>query len=243
MDATSIACIQDENGILYFYDLVKGKIKNLSYFYQDGDYEGIARAGKTIYILRSDGNLFEVTGYESETAKTQYHSTGITAENNEGLCFDQNADRLLLGPKVEVKEKSENKNKRFIFAFDLKSNKLNKTPAFIFDLKAIKKFVLTNHIKVPMKNSKKGDKKEPEIEFRISALGINPLTKKLFVLSGMEHMLFVFDLKGNIEYAERLDHDIYNQPEGITFLNNGDMLISNESTNKKPTIVRCNYLK
>jgi len=62
-------------------------------------------------------------------------------------------------------------------------------------------------------------------------------------LSGMEHLLMVFNLHGKIEYMEKLDHDIYNQPEGLTFLNNGDMLISNESKNKKPTIVRCNFRK
>ena len=155
----------------------------------------------------------------------------------------QNADRLLIGPKGKVGEESENKNRRFIYAFDLKSKKLDKNPVFVFDLKAIKKFAMDNDIKVPMKHGKKNDKKEPDIEFRISEIGINPVTKKLYVLSGMEQLLFVFDMKGNIEYIERLDPDLYNQPEGIAFLNNGDMLISNESKNKKPTIVRCNYLK
>lgn len=243
MDASTIACIQDENGILFFYDLVKEKIKNLSYFYQNGDYEGITRAGKTIYVLRSDGGLFEITGYESETAKTEYYSTGIPSVNIEGLCYDQNATRLLIGPKGMVGEKSENKNRRFIYAFDLKSKKQDKNPVFIFDLKAIKKFAMDNNIKVPMKQDKKNKKEEPDIEFRISEIGINPVTKKLYVLSGMEQLLFVFDMKGNIEYIERLDPDLYNQPEGIAFLNNGDMLISNESKNKEPTIVRCNYLK
>jgi hypothetical protein len=243
MDASSIACIQDENGIIFFYDLVKEKINGLSYFYQNGDYEGIARAGKTIYVLRSDGSLFEVTGYESETAKTEYYSTGIPSDNIEGLCYDQNEDRLLIGPKGKVGDKSENKNIRFIYAFDLKSKKLIKNPVFVFDLKAIKKFARDNKIKVPMKHDKKNDKKEPDIEFRISEIGINPVTKKLYVLSGMEQLLFVFDMKGNIEYIERLDPDLYNQPEGIAFLSNGDMLISNESKNKEPTIVRCNYLK
>jgi hypothetical protein len=42
---------------------------------------------------------------------------------------------------------------------------------------------------------------------------------------------------------EKLDDDLFNQPEGLTFLSNGDMLISNESKNKPPTIVRCNFRK
>ena len=91
---------------------------------------------------------------------------------------------------------------------------------------------------------KKKDEKKPIIEFRPSAIGIHPLTNKLFVVSGMEKLLFVFDMSGNIEFIEKLDPDIFNQPEGITFLKNGDMLISNEDKkNNKPTIVRFNYLR
>ena len=54
-------------------------------------------------------------------------------------------------------------------------------------------------------------------------------------------MLFVFDMNGTIEYMEKLNPDIFNQPEGITFLKNGDMLISNEGQNKNPTLLRFNY--
>ena len=243
INATTVAGIQDNNGILFIYDLKKEQIKMQDYFYENGDYEGIARVDNTIYVLRSDGELFEITNYESSTFKVLSYKTGIPAKDNEGLCYDQKADRLLIGPKSNVGEKSENKERRFIFSFDLKSKKLIEKPAFIFDLSVIKKFALKNKIKVPLTKPKKGHKKEPLIEFRISALGINHLTNRLFVLSGTEQLLFVFSMDGTIEYMEKLDPDLFPQPEGITFLKNGDMLISNESHGKKPTIVRINYLK
>jgi hypothetical protein len=107
----------------------------------------------------------------------------------------------------------------------------------------INKFVLENKIKVPMKNGKKGHKNEPDIEFRPSAIGIHPITNRLFVLSGMEKLLFVFDMNGEIEYIEKLDPELFVQPEGITFLKNGDMLISNDMRKKKPSILRFNYLR
>jgi hypothetical protein len=242
-NASSIACIQDENGILFIYDLIKEQIKKQYYFYSDGDYEGIARVDKTVYILRSDGMLFGITNYESSNFTLASYSTGIPAKDNEGLCFDQKANRLLIAPKDHIGKESENKDKRFIYAFDLKSKKLTEKPVFIFDLSVIKKFALENKIKVPMDDGKKKHKNEPAIEFRTSAIGIHPLTHRLFVLSGMEQLLFVFDMNGNIEYMEKLDSDLFNQPEGITFLKNGDMLISNEAQNKKPTLVRFNYLK
>ncbi len=243
MTSSVIACIQDENGIIFFYDLGKEKIDHESWFYKNGDYEGATRIDKTLYILRSDGGLFEVTGYESETANTNFYSTGVPSYNIEGLCSDRHGNRLLLGPKGEVAYEAEDRTKRYIFAFDLVKKQLIRSPVFVFDTKILEKFASDNHLKVPVKHKKKGKKGEPDLEFRISEIGINPVTNKLFILSGTEHMLYVFDMKGKIEFMEKLDPDLYTQPEGLTFLKNGDMLISNESRGKKPTIVRCNFLR
>jgi hypothetical protein len=242
-DATSIACVQDENGILFIYDLMKEQITNQYPFYFNGDYEGIARVDKTIYILRSDGMLFGIENYESATPTRESYSTGIPARNNEGLCFDQKSNRLLIAPKNNYRKDSDKKNHRFIYSFDLKSKKLAENPAFDFDLKVIKKFASENMIKVPKKNGKKGDKDNNEIEFRPSEIAIHPFTNRLFVLSGMEKLLFVFNPNGEIEYVESLDPELFVQPEGITFLKDGDMLISNDIKKKNPTILRFNYLR
>ena len=150
IDATSIACIQDEHGILYIYDIVKNQIIKQFYFSYDGDYEGVARVDKTLYILRSDGMLFGITNYESSNFTLASYSTGIPAKDNEGLCFDQKANRLLIAPKDHIGNESENKDKRFIYAFDLKSKKLTEKPVFIFDLSVIKKFALENKINIIM---------------------------------------------------------------------------------------------
>jgi hypothetical protein len=240
-DASSIACIQDENGFLFIYDMIKEQINKQLSFYHNGDYEGIALADKTAYILRSDGMLFEVTNFDSGNGKTVSYSTGIPANDNEGLCYDRSANRLLIAPKSKVDNKSGNKDQRFIYAFDLKSKKLIVNPVFVFDVSIIKKFAKENNIKLPKGGDKKGDKNESTVEFRPSAIGIHPITNRLYLISGMEKMLFVFDMKGNIEFMEKLDSDLFLQPEGITFLKNGDMLISNEGQNKKPTILRFNY--
>ncbi len=57
----------------------------------------------------------------------------------------------------------------------------------------------------------------------------------------MENMLFIISSNGAIEHIEKLDKDIFNMPEGITFFDNGDMLISNEGQNKVATLLRFNY--
>jgi hypothetical protein len=48
-------------------------------------------------------------------------------------------------------------------------------------------------------------------------------------------------MNGTIEYSEKLNPELFNMPEGITFFKNGDMLISNEGKDKYPTILRFNY--
>jgi hypothetical protein len=239
-DAASIACVQDEQEIIFIYDINKNQIINQFNFSDDGDYEGIARVDRTIYILRSNGLLTEITNYESDKFKRTTYTTGIPWKDNEGLCYDQKNNRLLIGSKEIPGKDSKDKEKRFIYGFSLSSKKLIKEPVFRFDLNELGRFALENNVKVPMKG-KKGKKEEPDIKLRISAIGIHPITGRLFVLSGIEKLLFVFDMNGNIEAIERLNHDLFKQPEGITFMKNGDMYISNEGRKKSATLVRFNY--
>jgi hypothetical protein len=240
VDASSIACIEDEQETVFNHDINKNQlIKQYSFGYK-GDYEGLARADKTLYILRSDGQISEITNYESTRYARTTYSTGIPWKDNEGMCFDQKNNRLLIAPKEIPGKDSGYKNKRLIYGFSLSSKKLIKEPVFIFDLSVLNKFALDNKIKVPVKG-KKGEKEEPDIKLEISSIGIHPVTGNLFVLSGAEKLLFVFDMKGNIKFLQRLESDLFRQPEGITFMKNGDMFISNEGRKKAPTLVRFNY--
>jgi len=240
LNAASIACVQDERATIYIYDINKNQIINQFNVGDSGDYEGIARVDKTLYILRSDGVITEITNYESGKFKKTIHSTGIQWKDNEGFCFDQKNNRLLIAPKETPGKDSGNKNMRFIYGFSLSSDKLIKEPIVRLDLTIIKKFALDNKIKVPMKG-KKGEKQKPDLELKISEIGIHPITGNLFALSGSERILYVFDMKGNIRYLQRLNSDLLRQPEGITFMKNGDMFISSEGKKKPGTLVRFNY--
>jgi hypothetical protein len=243
IDATSVACIQDEKGIVFIYDIVKKEIKDQFNFSIDGDYEGIARVDKTLYILRSDGTLFEISNPESKDFDLDYYDTGIPAKDNEGLCYDKDNNRLLIACKSKVGKGDENKDKRLIYAFDLKTKTISKEPVFDFDIKVILQFALNNKINLPTKKDKKDHSSEPVLKFRTSEICINPVTKKLFLLSADDHLLFIFNMKGKIEQIAKLNPEIFNQAEGLTFFENGDMLISNEGQDKKPTLLKFNYKK
>lgn len=241
IDPNTFACVQDENGIVFIYDVLANEIKKQFTFNIDGDYEGITRVGKTIYILQSDGVLFEISDYESINFKLASYETGIPANNNEGLCYDADNNRLLIACKSKIGKGKAYKDKRAIYAFDLLSKTLSEEPAFEFDVQAISEFAADKDIEIASKGKKKGREKAPEIKFRTSAIGIHPLTKKLYLLSASDHMLFIFDMEGNLEHIEQLDEVMFNKAEGIAFFENGDMLITNEGQDRKPTLLWFEY--
>lgn len=243
LDSILFACIQDEKGILFFYDLAKNEISNRLEFFTKGDYEGITRVKDTIYVLRSDGTLFEISDYKSDSAVATPYPTDIPSKDNEGLCYDGENNRLLIACKDNPGKGDLLKDYRYIFAFDLSSKSLIKEPVFSFDVASLKEYALNNNIDLPLKEKKKGSSTEPVLKFRASAIGIHPLTEKLYILSAEDYILFIFDKNGNIEQMIKLNAGLFNQPEGITFFDNGDMLISNEGQGKvvPATLRRLNY--
>lgn len=241
IDSTTLACIQDENGILFIYDIQKNRITRQYSFNIDGDYEGITRVGNTMYVLRSDGALFEISNYQSSNSTLTSFTTGIPANNNEGLCYDADNNRLLIASKGKIAKGAEYKNKRVIYGFDLKTKKLIDKPIFEFDVQSLKEYATSNKIDIPTKTKKKGLITEPIIKLMTSAIAIHPITKKLYLLSASDHLFFIFNMNGEIAHLEALNPDIFNKAEGITFLDNGDMIISNEGQSKNPTLLRFNY--
>jgi uncharacterized protein YjiK len=243
LDATTLACVQDENGIVFYYDALKRTIARQLTFGGDGDYEGIARAGSNLYVLRSDGVLFEIKEFASVDPLVTEIPTGVPSDNNEGLCYDRNNHRLLIACKEKAGKGPEFKNHRAIYGFDLGTKTLTAEPVFNFDLRAIKQAAPDHHIVLPEKKKKSDDKTEPVLKFKPSAICLHPVTGKLYLISDADHLLFVFDTKGKLEEMARLDPAVFNKAEGLTFFPCGDMLISNEGQEKKPTLIRFGYKK
>lgn len=243
IDATKFACIQDENGILFIYDALKNELSEQYPFNLDGDYEGITYVNGLIYILRSDGMLFEISNYDSEEIKLVSYPTNIPARDNEGLCYDPVNHRLLIACKSKLnKEARTNDEKHGIYSFDLVEKKLSAVPAFSFNVKKIQAFALEKGISIPSKTQKDGTIK-PVIKFKPSAIAVHPNTKQLYLLSASEHLLYLFDMNGEIQHIEKLNPMVFNKAEGITFFENGDLLISNEGQGGKPTLLGFSYLK
>ncbi len=241
MDSVSIACIQDEDGILFLYDINNNTIRQQYTFGVKGDYEGITKVGNVLYVLRSDGVLFEISNYLSGKIKVKTYASGVPAMNSEGLCYDSLNNRLLIGAKGRINKDLINKDKRFIYAFDLVTKALHKEPLFNFNINTINTFAKNSSIILPKRTAKNGKVIETGFKLNTSEIAIHPRTKQLYVLSATDHSLFIFNMNGSIEKIEQLNPVLFNKAEGLSFFHNGDLLISNEGQMKKPTLLRFNY--
>jgi len=233
IDSTSIACVQDENGMVFIFDMVKNEISDHFIFHYPGDYEGVARVAGSFYVLRSDGTLFVTRNDKSSVFMQQIVTQVGPPANYEGLCYDHRNHRLLIVPKNNPERGPGDKKKHPVYGLDLRSGKQHGEEVLQFDLSAITKHASKNNIKVP--------EEAKEISLRVSDIGIHPVTNMLYVISAANRMLFIFNEDGTINYIEELSPDLFNMPEGISFHANGDMLISNEGRINPPTILLFYY--
>ena len=241
LDSTTVACVQDENGILFLYDINRSRIRKQIPFGLNGDYEGICRVNNTLYILRSDGVIFEIENYTSEKLHVKEYKTGIPAINNEGLCYDLENNRLLIGSKGKINRDPLNKDKRLIYEFNLKTKLLNQMPVLNININDINLSAKLKGIAFLKKKNKNGDLIEVGFKLNTSEIAIHPITKQLYVLSSTDHCLFIFNLNGNLEVIEPLNPNLFNKAEGLSFFPNGDMLISNEGQAHQPTMLKFKY--
>jgi uncharacterized protein YjiK len=238
IDSTTFACIQDETGIVFIYDLVKADIINKIPFSGPGDFEGITKVNRSFYILRSDGVIFEITDYALKSPSIRIYNTGIPAKDNEGICYDSRNKRILVACKAGYTRDGV-KNKQLVYSFDIGTKKLSSDPVMVIDIKLLRKLVKENDIKIPGVDKKDID----ELDFRASEIGFNPVTGKIYLVSAPDYMMLVCSMSGTIENIIPLKKELFRQAEGITFNARGDMFISNEGAGKEPTIVRFNYIK
>jgi uncharacterized protein YjiK len=240
VDPATLVCIEDELGILYTYNPETSLITTQRTFSAEGDYEGIARVAQTMYVLRSDGRLFEVADYSSEAPQVRFYDTGVPSKDNEGLCYDEARHRLLIAAKSKSGKKAELKDKRMIYEFDLKTMRLREEPVFTLDPQEITAFAQHAGIALPQqkKTKKGGTGAPPAVELRPSAIGVHPITGQLYLLSAASHLLLVLTMDGTIQDIEVLDPKRFNKAEGITFTGEGDLFISNEGEDGPATILR-----
>jgi DNA-binding beta-propeller fold protein YncE len=215
-----LACIEDENGIIYVFDMKQQKLSAMYKFGGSGDYEDIAVKADTAWVLASNGVLYRVNDFMNSSRETIKIPTPLKSRNNtEGLTFDKTGNDLLIACKYEpsLKGKKSPGNVRAVYRFDVRTMKLQEEPGLLVD------------------------NRQADTEFRPSGIAVNPIDHEIYIISTAKGMLITVDESGEIRHVRTLNGKVFSQPEGICFSPNGDMYISNEGRTGPGTILKFKY--
>jgi uncharacterized protein YjiK len=239
---TELACVEDDHGVVYVYDLSTARVTDAIHFAPKGDYEGLAVVGAGVFVLRSDGRLFELSSLKRH-ASVQIHDLHLPSPDSEGLCLDAAHRRLLIAPKSRNPELYD-KDSRPIFAYDLQQQSVPQTPAFELSVRDVRRFAKHHDLPLPRRFNKDKQRSHSALHFMPSAISVHPKSGHIFLLSSVDHLLVSCTDTGRVTGYALLDSTLFRRPEGLAFLPNGDLLISNEAAGKEATVLlfRCRGL-
>jgi len=221
----TVACVHDESGTIYFYDLGGCSVQRKVEFSGPGDFEGLTRVGDDFYALRSDGMLFEIRMGSGGKPTVREIPTKVPAGDNEGLAYDERMNCLLIAPKAKYEDTAFGKSFRAVYAYDLKTGKMVDKPVLEVNMEAAQVF-LSKKEGVELPRKKKSN--QVNFQFDISSITVHPQKDLYYILINSAHLVLVTDRQGNTIDALPLDEKQFPQPEGITFLDNGKLVISTE---------------
>jgi len=221
-DKNMIMAENDEKGDIFLVDFKNKKddFKKIK-FGGKGDYEDIVHTKSADYLLVSSGSIVEVMTKDSTVTSSEEYNLGLQKNEFETLYHDADENSLIMICKQCDHEKDKIRN---AYRFDLSTHKFYPDPFFTIGIETIRQML-----------------KDDQSEFKPSAAAINPITGKLFIIASVGKLLVIADKKGNVEEVFRLDPELFNQPEGMTFAPNGDLYISNEGGEGIATILKFAY--
>lgn len=240
IDKNRLACVQDEKGNIYIFNLKTGEVEKKIKFSSDGDYEGIEIIKNDAWILKSNGTLFKVKNYfKDKEPTTKKYTTVLTNKNDaEGLTYDPINNTLLIAckghPFVDDKEGKEFKA---IYSFSLKTKELELEPFLFIEMDTIKFYKNYNTMtRMGVELMAYFDSSKGDVSFQPSGIAIHPMSGNLYILASVGNLLTVFSREGEMLALIDLITKTHPKPEGICFSPNGTLYIASEGDNNYGTI-------
>ena len=216
IDDQRLACVQDENGIIYIFNHKAGVVESKIEFGDDGDYEDIEIIDKDAWVLKSNGTLFRITDFLVKNGSVvKKYSTALSGKNDtEGLAYDPVNNSLLIACKEHpYLDESEGENAKAIYRFNPGSGQLD-----------LKPFLLINPDTVKSHTGK--------VSFKPSGMAIHPVSGEIFVIGSVGKLLLVLSRTGEMLAMIKLSPMIFQQPEGICFSPEGKLFIASEGAGR-----------
>lgn len=207
---SSIFCIDDNIGELYKFPLYKKKVLQKWPFSRQTDHEALVLHDSTFYALISNGTIEAIKFSNDGKVMTDKYvsSTKIELREFEEMIYDTARKLFLLVCKDCEDDPTDTTS---VYGVDFTTKTMLPKPVFIIDHLQIEKLV-----------------GKPISKFKPSAMGTHPITGNFYFVSAINNLLVVTDRNGVVKEATALDKVLFKQPEGISFMPNGNLLVSNE---------------
>lgn len=210
-----LACVNDEKGTVFIYDLSSQQVVETIDIGKNGDYEGIEVVDDEIFIMKSNG---KIKGFQiSDGSERKIDCSNKDVKEYEGLSYHPQTRSLLLVTKEKDKDKND---KKTIYSYSLSTEKFDK-------------YLTINEDMIKGSDGKK--------TFAPSGIAVHPITGEVFVLSSQGKKLLILSPEGEKNTLIELNPETFVQPEGICFTPNGDLYISSEGTNANGYILKFSY--
>lgn len=204
--------IQDEDAIVYNLKQ-DGSVASETQFGKHGDFEDVAIVNNYVFILRSDGTLFNFPFSEMSVAHTNLVKELPNLVPNgeyEGMFARSDSKEIYVLCKKCEADKGQEQLSGYVLQMS-DSGGLEKKATYSINTTSI--------------FEKLGSKKT---KFNPSALAFNYKTKEWFVVSSVNKALVILDESWNVKNVYKLNSSLFNQPEGIAFDADNNLYISNE---------------
>lgn len=226
IDDHTVACVQDEVGMVFFIDLRAGEVVRRQPFGPAGDYEGITRVHGSLWVIESGGLVVELVDQSDGLAVKRELKLNLGHDDIEGLGYDPVTNAILVAPKDKPKGEQADRNARRVFAIDAESG----GPATVVletSIDRIEADAEQAGIALPYKTTKQGEPKL-DLKVRFSSIAVHPASNQILALSAVDAAILAFGRDGELLGAHCFDPASMPKLEGMTFLANGDLVIASE---------------
>ena len=180
------------------------------------DFEGIAIAGDSIFLLTSNGKLYEFKeGANGEHVEYRIHDTELGRECEfEGLAYDAEINSLLLACKNVGTKKL--RNSLVIYRWKLDGENQDRL----------------SHLAVPLESVLAAHDWK---DFHPTGIEVDPTGQTYILVAAIERALIVISPDGKVLSTRELPtgHD---QPEGVTITKDSILIISDEAV-QRPAVI------
>lgn len=208
----TLYAIQDEDGLLFGYDLLKKQIILMASFASTGDYEELATDDQYFYVLKSNGHIYSFSvEHTSASGKVIVNKDLLPKGEYESMAFDPSSGSLFLLCKSCKVDKKGDTVSGYVLKID-GGGRLSNNGEFSLDRSAIS--TIDGRIKKT---------------FKPSAMARRESTGEWYILSSIDQALVITDDAFKPKEVIHLPRKAFEQPEGIAFDKDDNLYVSSEA--------------